>query len=536
MTQTDAAMLRHPIHSGHLTIGALKRNKHKPVLFLGDTTLTGGELAERISQYIQAFEALGAGTGTAVGLLSLNRPEVLMIIGAGQTQGYRRTALHPLGSLDDHAYVLSDAGITALIIDPNPMFVERALGLLEKVESLNQILTIGPVPEALSDVAVDLTAEAAKYSPQPLVAADLPPDHIGGMAYTGGTTGKPKGVIGTVQSITTMTTIQLAEWEWPEHPKFLMCTPLSHAGAAFFVPTVVKGGEMVVLSKFDPAEVLRVIEEQKISATMLVPSMIYALMDHPDSHTRDLSSLETVYYGASAMNPVRLAEAIRRFGPIFAQYYGQSEAPMVITYLAKGDHDEKRLTSCGRPTLFCRTALLGEDGTPVPQGEVGEICVSGPLLSGGYWNLPDETSRTFHDGWMHTGDLAREDEDGFWYIVDRTKDMIVTGGFNVFPREVEDVVAEHPSVAQVCVIGTPDEKWGEAVTAVVVLRPDAPSDEESVSKMTAEIQAAVKERKGSVQSPKQVIVVDSVPVTALGKPDKKTVRAQFWQSSGRAVG
>jgi fatty-acyl-CoA synthase len=459
-----------------------------------------------------------------------------MIIGAGQTQGYRRTALHPLGSLDDHAYVLSDAGITSLIIDPNPMFVERALGLLEKVEGLKQILTIGPVPDALADVAVDLSAEAAKYSPKPLVAANLPPDHIGGMAYTGGTTGKPKGVIGTVQSITTMTTIQLAEWEWPEQPRFLMCTPLSHAGAAFFVPTIVKGGEMIVLSKFDPAEVLKTIEEQKITATMLVPSMIYALMDHPDSHTRDLSSLETVYYGASAMNPVRLAEAIRRFGPIFAQYYGQSEAPMVITYLAKGDHDEKRLTSCGRPTVFARTALLGEDGNPVPQGEVGEICVSGPLLSGGYWHLPEATAETFRDGWMHTGDLAREDEDGFWYIVDRTKDMIVTGGFNVFPREVEDVIAEHPAVAQVCVIGTPDEKWGEAVTAVVVLRPDAASDESAVATMTAEIQAAVKDRKGSVQAPKQVVVVDSVPVTALGKPDKKAVRARFWEGADRAVG
>ena len=228
-----------------------------------------------------------------------------------------------------------------------------------------------------------------------------------------------------------------------------------------------------MLTKFDPAEVLKTIEEQKITATMLVPSMIYALMDHPDSHTRDLSSLETVYYGASAMNPVRLNEAIRRFGPIFAQYYGQSEAPMVITYLPKGDHDEKRLTSCGRPTVFARTALLDGDGNQVPQGEVGEICVSGPLVSGGYWNKPEATAETFRDGWMHTGDLAREDEDGFWYIVDRTKDMIVTGGFNVFPREVEDVVAEHPSVAQVCVIGTPDEKWGEAVTAVVVLRPDA---------------------------------------------------------------
>jgi fatty-acyl-CoA synthase len=243
-----------------------------------------------------------------------------------------------------------------------------------------------------------------------------------------------------------------------------------------------------------------------------------------------------VYYGASAMNPVRLAEAIKRFGPIFAQYYGQSEAPMVITYLAKCDHDGKRLTSCGRPTLFCRTALLGDDGTPVAQGEVGEICVSGPLLSGGYWNKPEATAETFRDGWMHTGDLAREDEDGFWYIVDRTKDMIVTGGFNVFPREVEDVVAEHPSIAQVCVIGTPDEKWGEAVTAVVVLRPDAANDEASIATMTAEIQTAVKDRKGSVQSPKQVIVVDSVPVTALGKPDKKAVRAQFWAGAGRSVG
>ena len=533
---SSAERLRHPVHTGHLTVGALKRHRDRPVLYLGDTTLTGGQLADRISQYIQAFEALGAGTDATVGLLSLNRPEVLMIIGAGQTQGYRRTALHPLGSLDDHAYVLSDAGATSLIIDPVPMFIERAVGLLAKVPSLQRILTLGPVPPELADVGVDLVAAAAEYPPAALTAAELPADHIGGLTYTGGTTGKPKGVMGTVGSILTMTTIQLAEWEWPEHPRFLMCTPLSHAGAAFFTPTIVKGGEMIVLPKFDPGEVLRVIEERRITATMLVPSMIYALMDHPDSHTRDLSSLETVYYGASAMNPVRLAEAIRRFGPIFAQYYGQSEAPMAITYLAKTDHSDARLTSCGRPTLYARTALLDGQGNPVPRGEVGEICVSGPLLSGGYWQLPEATAETFKDGWMHTGDMAREDAEGFWYIVDRVKDMIVTGGFNVFPREVEDVVAEHPAVAQVCVIGTPDEKWGEAVTAVVVLRPGHPRDQDAVARLTTEIQAAVKERKGSVQSPKQVIITDSVPVTALGKPDKKAVRAQFWEGVGRAVG
>jgi fatty-acyl-CoA synthase len=511
-------------HLGHLMVAALKRHRSDPVLSLGDTVLTGGETADWVSRYIQAFEAYGAGAGTAVGLLSLNRPEVLFIIGAGQTRGYRRTALHPLGSLDDHAYALNDAGITTLVIDPVPMFVERALGLLAKVPGLTQILTIGPVPSALEHVGHDLAAKAASFEPSPLEAAVLPPEHIVSITYTGGTTGHPKGVIGTARAMTTMTQIQLAEWEWPRAPKFLMCTPLSHAGAAFFVPTLIKGGSLFVLPRFDPAQVLRTIEEERITATMLVPSMLYALMDHPDSRTRDLSSLETVYYGASSINPVRLKEAIDRFGPIFAQYYGQTEAPMAITYLAKGEHDAQRLTSCGRPSVFLRTALLGEDGKPVPPGTPGEICVAGPLLAGGYLNLPAATAETFRDGWLHTGDVAWEDEDGFLYIVDRTKDMIVTGGFNVFPREVEDVVAEHPSVAQVGVIGVPDEKWGEAVTAIVVLKADGLAEEEV---LFGEIQALVKERKGSVHAPKQVIVAESLPLTGLGKVDKKALRARY---------
>jgi fatty-acyl-CoA synthase len=523
----DEQAMRYPNHLGHLVVSALKRHRDAPVMVLGETTMTGGGTAEQVSQYAQAFEELGAGTGAAVALLSLNRPEVLLIIAAGQLQGSRRSALHPLGSLDDHAYILGDAGITTLIIDPVPMFVERALGLLDKVPGLTQVLTIGPVPEQLAHVGKDLTAVAATFTSRPLVAADLPPDQVVSITYTGGTTGKPKGVMGTAQAMATMTQIQLAEWEWPEAPKFLICTPLSHAGAAFFAPTLLKGGSLVVVPKFDPADVLRIIEEERITATMLVPTMLYALMDHPDSRTRDLSSLQTVYYGAASINPVRLREAIDRFGPIFAQYYGQSEAPMAISYLAKGDHDDARLSSCGRPSAFLRTALLDADGVPVPPGEPGEICVAGPLLAAGYWNLPEVTAETFRDGWLHTGDVAREDEDGFWFIVDRVKDMIVTGGFNVFPREVEDVVAEHPAIAQVGVIGTPDEKWGEAVTAVVVLRSDAAADDAAIEKLTGEIQAAVRERKGPVHVPKQVIVAASLPMTGLGKPDKKALRAQY---------
>ncbi|WP_364517125.1 fatty-acid--CoA ligase FadD8 [Nocardioides sp. LML1-1-1.1] len=528
--------LRTPAHNGHLMLAALKRHADRPIVHLGDVTLTGRQTAERISQYIQAFESLGAGRGTPGALLALNRPEVLFILGAGQTQGFQRTSLHPLGSADDHAYVINDAGITTLVIDP--YFAERAVELLGKCPGLKQVLTIGPVPESLADVGTDLTAVAATFEPKPVQAALLEPEHITSITYTGGTTGKPKGVIGNVRAFSTMAQIQMAEWEWPAEPRFLMCTPLSHAGAAFFVPVVLQGGTLFVSARFDPAEVLRTIEEQRINSLMLVPTMLYALMDHPDSRTRDLSSLETVYYGASAINPVRLKEAIERFGPIFAQYYGQSEAPMVISYFPKGDHVdsegrpvESRLTSCGRPSAYIRAALLGEDGNPVAPGEPGEICVAGPLLSAGYWQLPEATAETFRDGWMHTGDVAREDEDGFWYIVDRTKDMIVTGGFNVFPREVEDVIAEHPAIAQVGVIGTPHEKFGEAVTAIVVLR----EGHELTDEVVAEIQAAVKERKGSVQAPKDVIAADALPLTALGKPDKKALRAQFWTGE-RSVG
>jgi fatty-acyl-CoA synthase len=521
-------------HLGHLMASALHRHRDAPVLHLGDQTLTGGDLAGEMSRYAAALEELGIGTGSPVGLLALNRPEVLVIIGAGQMLGLRRTALHPLGSLEDHAYVLADAGIETLIIDPNPAFVERARLLLERVPSLTRVLTFGP-----AEVGTDLAALAATKPAGPLEVADLAPDAVVSVTYTGGTTGKPKGVVGTASSMAAMTQVQLAEWEWPERPKFLMCTPLSHAGAAFFVPTLMAGGSMVVLPRFEPGEVLRTIAEERITATMLVPSMLYALMDHPDAATADLSSLETVYYGASAINPVRLAEAIRRWGPIFAQYFGQSECPMVISYLAKADHDldrPERLASCGRPSPFLRTALLDGDGKPVAAGEPGEVCVAGPVLAQGYWNLPDETAETFRDGWLHTGDVAKADEHGFWYIVDRTKDMIVTGGFNVFPREVEDVIAEHPSVAQVGVVGVPDEKWGEAVTAVVVLRAGVDADDDAVARLTEEIQASVKERKGAVQSPKQVIVADALPLTALGKPDKKALRAQFWGDRSRAVG
>ena len=509
-----------------LLIAALGRNLDKPAVYLGDTVLTARQVRDEISRYVQALESKGLSKGSPVAVLALNRPEVLFNMGAGMMLGCRTTPLHPLGSVDDQAYVLEDAGIETLVYDPE-FFGERAAALAERVPGLKNLLAFGP-----SEAGDDYIALAAGFESRPLTAPDVQAEDIPGLAYTGGTTGQPKGVMGSYRSGATMTQIQMTEWEWPREPRFLMCTPLSHAGAAFFVPVLLLGGSLVVVPYFEPGLVLETIERERITATMLVPTMLYTLMDHPDFATRDLSSLETVYYGAAAMSPARLREAITKLGPIFFQYYGQAEGPMTICVLRKDEHDVDdlaRLATCGRPVPWVHVKLLDDAGEEVPRGEPGEICVRGPLVMRGYWNKPEQTAEALAGGWLHTGDIAREDEDGFYTIVDRKKDMVVTGGFNVFPREVEDVISAHPAVANVAVIGVPDERWGEAVKAVVVLRPG-----ESVE--AGELIEAVKAAKGSVQAPKTVDFVDEIPVSPLGKPDKKALRARYWQDTDRQVG
>ncbi|MSY07028.1 MAG: AMP-binding protein, partial [Actinobacteria bacterium] len=347
----------------------------------------------------------------------------------------------------------------------------------------------------------------------------------------GGTTGKPKGVMSTYRSGAAMTAIQMAEWEWPEELRFLICTPLSHAGAAFFIPTLLRGGSLVVIPYFTPDSFLETVQEFKVTATMLVPTMLYTILDNPRIDEFDLSSLETVYYGAAAASPTRLKEAIDKFGQIFFQFYGQAECPMTITVLRKGEHDTNdlaRLATCGRPVPWVDVALLDEEGNKVTRGEPGEICVRGPLVMGGYWNKPEETEAAFEFGWLHTGDIAREDAEGFYTIVDRKKDMIISGGFNVFPREIEDVLGTHPAVAQSAVIGVPDEKWGESVKAIVVLRPGQSVDAD-------DLMSLVKEAKGAHYAPKSVEFVEEIPLSPLGKPDKKALRAQYWSDATRQV-
>ena len=292
-------------------------------------------------------------------------------------------------------------------------------------------------------------------------------------------------------------------------------------------PVLTLGGEIVIMGKPDLTEFLALIAARKITHTFLPPTLIYMLLDHADLAGTDLTHLQCLWYGAAPMSASRLEEALTKIGPVMGQLFGQSEAPMMISTLAPAEHfrDDgsvatERLSSAGRPTPLTIVAIMDDEGHRLGPGERGEIVVRGPLVMAGYYKNPQATAETSQHGWHHTGDIGYLDADGYLFIVDRAKDMIITGGFNVYSAEVEQVLLAHPAVQDCAVIGLPDEKWGERVTAVVQPRPGQAVTGE-------EVRAFVKERLGSVKAPKQVEVWPDLPRSKVGKVLKTEVKAQL---------
>jgi acyl-CoA synthetase (AMP-forming)/AMP-acid ligase II len=348
--------------------------------------------------------------------------------------------MHPLGSQSDHLNTVRDAEVELLIFEGG-RYDARAAELAGHVPGV-KLAALGQ-----TELADDLCSLAASMQPRPLRPPMLDLAGIEAIGYSGGTTGKPKSMAARRRTSAALMSIMLADWEWPEPPRVLSCAPLSHAGGTMFLPTLLKNGTMLVHPRFDPLAVLQAIQDYKINCMMLVPTMIYALLDHPRFEEFDLSSLETIFYGASLMSPVRLKEAIERIGPVFFQFYGQAEAPMTVTVFRKSEHDAnnlERLSSCGRPVPWLLVELLDSENRPVPHGQPGEICVQGPIVMDGYRDNPELNAEVFSGGWLHTGDVAIRDHDGFLRIVDRKKDMIVSGGFNIYPRDIEDALALPP--------------------------------------------------------------------------------------------
>jgi fatty-acyl-CoA synthase len=460
-----------------------------------------------------------------LGALSPNTPEVYLAQAAAFLLGARYSGLHPLGSVEDHVFLCDDAAVEILVVHPD--FIETGVAVAERSRTVRHLLTLGP-----TGAGEDLLAVCAARPAARLWAPALEEEEIAWVQYTGGTTGRPKGAMLSHRALVQQVQSCLISWGLPERPRYLASSPITHAAVLPVLPTLTRGGTVVLHRGFDPEAWLHTVQAERINYAFVVPTMLYTMLDRAEPSRYDTSSLESLVYGAAPMSPARIAEAQQVFGPVVMQAYGQTECVGMATTLRKDEHDPlgrpALLSSCGRSVAGVRVELLDNHGDPVPNGEVGELSVRSRVVMSGYWRRPEETEAALRDGWLRTGDMALRDPEGFLHIVDRKKDMIVTGGFNVFPKEVEDVIAADPGVSSVAVIGVPDDRWGEAVTAFVVPRPGAEVNPDTLI-------AAVRAKKGPHQAPKRVELVTELPTTTVGKIDKKALRAAHWAGRERLV-
>ncbi len=387
------------------------------------------------------------------------------------------------------------------------------------------------------DGVVSLDSWASGYpTTRPDVDVDM--DDVIMLSGTGGTTGKPKGVMNTHRSVQTFCAHFMMSVVYPanERPVNLAAAPMTHTAGILAVPCTARGGTVVVLTKPDPALLLGAIAKHKVTEFFLPPTVVYRLLDIPDLGKKvDFSSLKYLMYGAAPMSVDKLKQAIQLIGRVMMGGYGQTEAPASIAFLPPEEHfhegelaSDERLSSVGRPSPLIRVEIMDDDNRILAPGETGEICVRGDLVMKGYYKDPEKTAETIIDGWLHTGDIGHLDAEGYLHITDRKKDMIISGGFNVYPSEVEQVIWGHPAVQDCAVIGVPDEQWGEAVRAVVQLNAGQIATAE-------ELIALCKQKLGPVKAPKSVDFVAELPRSPVGKVLKKDLRALYWQGAARHI-
>ncbi|WP_345537185.1 class I adenylate-forming enzyme family protein [Variovorax defluvii] len=404
-------------------------------------------------------------------------------------------------------------------------------GILEAVPSIRGCVCIdAPAAGAasLNDWVEDHGTDRPYFAKTPQDVASMP--------TTSGTTGRPKGVMLTHENWEAMVAAYQIVMRLEEPPVHIVAAPLTHAAGYLSATMLSVGGTNVILPRPDPLLIMEAIDRHRGTALFLPPTVIYSMLAHPRLRDFDYSSLRFFLYGGAPMSVQKLREAIDVFGPVMAQTYGQTEAPMTATLFTPRDHVQaladpalaKRLWSAGREGPLVRTEIMDDDGNLLPAGERGEVVCRGSVVMKGYYRNEQATADVSTAGWHRTGDIGVKDEDGFVYIVDRKKDMIITGGFNVYPTEVEQVLWTHAAVQDCAVVGAPDEKWGEAVTAVIEVKPGMQADE-------AELIALCKERLGSVKAPKRIEVWPALPRSAVGKVLKREIRRKFWEGRERVI-
>jgi fatty-acyl-CoA synthase len=498
-----------------------------PCLTMHGQTLDYGAAQSLSYRVGRALARSGVRPGDKVAILSGNDPVAFACVFGISRAGAVWCPVNPRNEAAENRDLLDLFGCRCLIFQA--AFTPLVGKIVPQLPQLTTLVCLDGESAAASPLAVP-APPAGPVGPWRAGGSDAPwqaqpADDLVILAGTGGTTGRPKGVLLTRHSIETMTAITLMSYPFEGRPRYLALAPLTHAAGVLCFPVMTLGGEIVIMPAPDLAEFIAVAAQRKITHTFLPPTLIYMLLGHPDLPAADLSALQCLWYGAAPMSATRLAEAITTLGPVLGQLFGQTEAPMMISTLAPKDHlrtdgsiATERLSSAGRPAPLVQVAIMDDDGRLLGPGQRGEIVVRGSLVMAGYYKDPEATAEAFRFGWHHTGDIGYLDEQSYLFIVDRAKDMIITGGFNVYSAEVEQALLAHPAIQDCAVVGLPDGKWGERVTAVVQPHPGR-------TVTAAEVRAFVKDRLGRVKAPKQVEVWPDLPRSKVGKVLKTDIKA-----------
>lgn len=507
----------------------LRRYATEPAITFEGETLTYGNIDALSVRFANALLDLGLESEDCVGLLMSNRPEYTIAeIGLARA-GLVKVPLNDMLSAGDIEYMLDNSDASAVVVGPN--FIETIETVAPNVPTLDQVITVDAGEHSLSKnghQTESFERLLEETDPSPLIVS-VSKDTLAGIFHTGGTTGDPKGVKHTQGNLALNALAHAIELDIQPRDTLLLMTPLPHSAGLIMAGGLTQGSRHVITQGFDAKRALETIEQEEISWTFMVPTMIYRILDLLDENEYDTSTLETLTYGAAPMKPERLREGLEQLGGVFVQFYGQYETPDLITVLPKSAHDpenEERLSSCGVSTAMCEVAIV-DDGKPVDSGEVGEILARGAYTMEGYYKMPEKTDETMDNGWVHTGDIGRRDEDGYVYILDRDSDVIITGGMNVYSVTVEEVIQQHEQVSNVAVIGVPHDEWGEAVKAVIVPTGD------SVNRN--DLRAFCADRLADYKTPKSFDVVEELPTTPYGKLDKKRLREPYWGTQTREI-
>jgi len=492
------------VNLASLLTNAARWFPHRPAVTWGTETITYGELDKRVAALDRWLRSHDVGPDTRVAVFMDNRPEFLVAMFGTWRCGAALVPCNARLTAEELSFLVSDSGAAVVITDETHAATARAAAGRAIVK------VAGPELSAILD------SERTEADPGPV---DVRPDDLAWLFYTSGTTGQPKGAMLSHDTLTFVTVSWLADLTpLDENDVTLHAAPLSHGAGFHALAATARAAHQLIpdTSSFEPLRILDLIRAYGVTNTWMVPTQIVMLTEAAPSDP-DLPSLQYVVYGGAPMTAAATERALRRFGPIFVQLYGQGETPMTATVLRREDHRPELFGSAGRSRPGVEVAIQDSDGGPLAPGDVGEVVVRGASVMSGYWGRPDATAESLRGGWLHTGDLGRLTDDGVLYLLDRTKDMIISGGSNIYAVEVEQVLSTHPSVGDVAVVGVPDDLWGETVVAVVV--PAAGNIDAAVLEQHCRASLA------GYKIPRRWLQVESLPRNAYGKVVKRDLRA-----------